>query len=46
MSADKHVEFQVCLHNAATEATTCSMADTDHVPNQLEREINGVTSNE
>jgi len=45
-TADKRVEFQVCLSNAGTEAATCSVADMDRIGNQLEREIDGITSNE
>jgi len=46
MTADKRVEFQVCLFSAETEATTWSIADMDYIANQLEREIYGITSNE
>jgi len=46
MTADKRVEFQVCLFSAETEATTWSIADMDYIENQLEREIYGITSNE
>jgi len=46
MTADKHVEFQVHLSDAETEATTLSLADIDHIVSQLEREIYGITSNE
>ena len=45
MTANMSVEFHVCLSDAETEATTWSIADTDPVWNQLEREIHGVTSN-
>ena len=45
-TANKRVEFQVRLSDAETEATTLSVADTDCIANQLEREIYGVTSNE
>ena len=45
MTTDKCVQFQVCLSDAQTEATTWSMADTDHIVSQVEREINGITSN-
>jgi hypothetical protein len=31
----KHVEYQFHLSNAGTEATTCRIADTDPVVNQL-----------
>jgi hypothetical protein len=44
MTANKSVQFQVCLSNAEIEATTWSIADMDHVVNQLEREIYGITS--
>jgi hypothetical protein len=46
MSTDKYVEFQVRLSNAKSEATTWSMAHTDHIVSQLEREISSITSNE
>jgi len=46
MTADKHVQFQFILSDAETEATTWSIANTDHVVNQLERENYGITSNE
>jgi len=45
MTADKRVEFQVCLSDAETEATTLSIADTDRIANHLEGAIYGVTSN-
>jgi len=44
MTADKCVQFQVCLSVSEIEATTWSDADTDRVVNQLEREIDGTTS--
>ena len=44
ITADKRVQFQLCLSNAEIEATTWSMADMDRVVNQLEREIFGITS--
>jgi len=43
MTADKRVQFQVCLFNAEIEATTWSIADTDHVVNLVEREIYDIT---
>jgi len=47
MTADKRVEFQVCLSHAETEATTqCIIADTDLVVTELKSEIYGITSNE
>jgi len=35
MTADKHVEFQVCLSNAETEATIWSEVHMDHIVSQL-----------
>jgi hypothetical protein len=46
MTADKRVQFHIRLSDAATEANTWSLADTERVTNQLEREIYGITSNE
>jgi len=46
MTADKQLQFQIRLSNADTEATTWSLADTERVTIQLEREIYGITSNE
>jgi len=46
MTADKRVQFQVCLSDGEIEATTWSIADTDRVVNQLEREIYGITLND
>ena len=46
MTANKRVKFQIRLSDAETEATSLSIADTDRIANQLEREIHGVTSNE
>jgi hypothetical protein len=43
MTANKPVQFQVCLSDADIEATTCSITDTDRVVNQLERVIHGIT---
>jgi len=43
MTTDKRLQFQVRLSDAETEATTWSMPDTDHVVNQLEREIYCIT---
>jgi len=42
-TANKPVQFQVCLSDASIEATTRSIADTDLVVNQLETEIYGIT---
>jgi len=44
MTADKRVQFQVCLSDGEIEATTWSIADMDCNVNQLEREIYGITS--
>jgi len=44
MTANKSVQFQVCLSDADIEATTGSIADMDCFVNQLEREIYGITS--
>jgi len=46
MTANKSVQFQVCQSDAEIEATTGSIADTNRVVNQLEREIYGITSND
>ena len=43
--ADKGLQFLVRLSDAATVATTRSLADTERVTYQLEREIYGITSN-
>ena len=43
MTADKRVQFQVCLSDAGINATTCSIADLDCIVNQLEREICCIT---
>jgi hypothetical protein len=46
MTADKRLQFQIRLSDAETEATTLSLADTERVIIQLEREIYSFTSNE
>jgi len=46
MTADTRVEFQVRLSDAETEATAWSLADIDRIVSRLEREIDGITSNE
>jgi len=46
MTSNKRHQFQIYLSDAETEATTWSLADTERVTNQLEREIYGITSNE
>jgi hypothetical protein len=43
MTTNKRVQFQVCLSDPEIEATTWSLADTDRVVNQLEREIDGIS---
>jgi len=44
MSANKRVQFQVCLSEAEIEATIRRIADMDRVVNQLKRENYGITS--
>jgi len=44
MTADKRVQFQVCLSDAEIEAATWSITDSNRVVNQLEREIYYITS--
>ena len=44
MTADKRVHFQVYLSDAGIEATTRSIADMDRIVNQLQRQIDGITS--
>jgi len=44
MAGDKCVEFQVHPSHAETYATTWSIADTNPIVNQLERELHGITS--
>jgi len=46
MTADECVDFQVAVFNAETEATTWSIADTDRIVNQQQREMYGITLNE
>jgi len=46
MTADKHLEFQVPLSDAGTEATTWSIAYTDRIVSQVPSEIYGITSKE
>jgi len=46
MTADKRLQFLIRLSDAETESTTWSLAETERVTNQLEREIYGITSNE
>jgi len=43
LTTTKRVQFHVCPSDAEIEATTCSIADTDCVVNQLESEIEGIT---
>jgi len=42
----KSVQHHICHPDAETEATTRSLVDTEHVTNQLESEIDGITSHE
>jgi len=44
MTANTRLQFQVRLSDAETEATTWSMADTDHIVSQLAREMYRMTS--
>jgi len=46
MTIDKQLKFQIRLSDAETENMTWSLADTEWVTNQLERELYGITSNE
>jgi len=46
MTADKRVQFQVCLSDAEIEVTTWSIPDTDRVVNQHRREIYDITTND
>jgi len=46
MTADNWVQFENHQSNAETEATTWSLADTERVSIQLERELYNITSNE
>jgi hypothetical protein len=43
MTADKRLQFQICLSDAETDASTWSLADTERLTLQLEREIYGIT---
>jgi len=45
MSADTRLQFRNRSSDAGREATTWNLADTEHVTNQLERKIHGITSN-
>jgi len=46
MTADKQLQFLICLSNSETEASSWILADTERVTNHLERDIYGITSNE
>jgi hypothetical protein len=46
MTANKRLQFQIFLFDAVREATTWSLADTERVTNQLQRDMYGVTLNE
>ena len=43
MTADKRVQFQISLSDAAIEATTWNITDTDRIVNQLQREMYHIT---
>ena len=45
-TTDNRLHFQIRISDAEREATTWSLADTEHITNQLEREICGITPNE
>jgi len=45
MTTDNRLQFQIRISDDATEAMTSSLADTERVTIQLEREIYGITSN-
>jgi hypothetical protein len=44
--ANYRLQFQIGLSNGETEATTCSLADTEHLTIPMERESHCITSNE
>jgi hypothetical protein len=44
MTADMHVQFQVCVCDVEIEATTWSLPDTDGIVNQHETDIVGISS--
>jgi hypothetical protein len=46
ITADKGLQFQITQFDGETEATTRSLADTEHVTIQLESEIYAITLNE
>jgi len=46
MTADKQLQFQIRLSDAETETMTWSLADTESVIIQLQREIFGITVKE
>jgi len=45
MTADKGLPFQNRLSDAETETMPWTLADSEYMTNQLEREIYGITSN-
>jgi len=45
MIADKPPQFQICLSDAEADAMTWSVANTEQVTTQLERETDAITSN-
>ena len=44
MTANNRVQCQISISDAGTEAATWSIADTDRIVNQLQREMYGITS--
>jgi len=46
VTANKRLQFQNCLSDAESEATTWSLSETERVTDQLERVLYGITSNE
>jgi len=46
MTADERLQFHIRLSDAETEATSWSLADSERVTKQLDREIYCITSNE
>jgi len=45
ITTDQCVEFHVSLGDGKTAATTWSIADMDHIVNQLESEMYGISVN-
>jgi hypothetical protein len=42
VTPNKHVQPQISLYVVETEATTWSLADTERVTDQVQREIHGI----